>query len=680
MSRGGTNKRCVQMADVDAPIAPQTKKSRVESEGCQPDPAATLITATSRLEPRDWDKWVSASATRNYLINDPLLDYLAKYHYRISSLKKEYISTISKAINRRSGGFVEFIMEKGKEFEMEVMALLHRKLPQGVIVNIGGNSTNVRDEAKVKETMAAMNKGVPIIYSGVLHDEELEVYGIPDLLVRSDWFNDLVGTNPISKEDSKISAPLLGNPLRPGKPAGYHYRVVDIKFSTIPLRADGVRILNAGSFPAYKGQLWIYTTALGKMQGYEPPQAYILGRRWMYTSKGEKHRGYSCLEKLGVIDYADVDHEYIERTLKAVSWLRDLRENGDKWDIFARPAVRQELCPNMCNSHDYPWTEVKGVIAQETGEHTLLWMVGPHNRDLAHQQGVYKWTDPRCTPKVLGVNGAHTSKILQAILDINRNTQGKLIRPDVVANDDYDWQTQQPIEFYVDFEYLNDVFSDFAKMPVSEAKSLIFMIGVRSRVRPKKGTDPFSPPSSSTTRKTFKVSQLTFQEEKRICSEFSDYIRSESKAYKLKNPLMIHWSNAENWQWANAYDRHDGLERAWIPSSEDNDGRVDPRWFDLLKVFRSEPIVVKDALGFGLKAVAGALYKHGLIKTTWDKSSGCSDGTAAMMTAYYASKEAARLGVPLTDIPAYRDIEKYNEVDCAVLEEIVTLLRSRKSA
>ena len=88
---------------------------------------------------------------------------------------------------------------------------------------------------------------------------------------------------------------------------------------------------------------------------------------------------------------------------------------------------------------------------------------------------------------------------------------------------------------------------------------------------------------------------------------------------------------------------------------------------DLLQVFRQEPIVVKDALGFGLKEIAGALFSHGLIKTTWDKSSGCSDGTAAMMAAYNASKEAKRMGLAMSDIPLFRDIEKYNEVDCAVL-------------
>ena len=42
----------------------------------------------------------------------------------------------------------------------------------------------------------------------------------------------------------------------------YHYVVVDIKFSTLPLRADGVHLLNAGKFPAYKSQAWIYTQAL----------------------------------------------------------------------------------------------------------------------------------------------------------------------------------------------------------------------------------------------------------------------------------------------------------------------------------------------------------------------------------------------------------------------------------
>ena len=101
------------------------------------------------------------------------------------------------------------------------------------------------------------------------------------------------------------------------------------------------------------------------------------------------------------------------------------------------------MCPNMCNSHDYPWTDVKLSIALETKELTMLWMVGPKNREIAFKNGVYKWTDPKCTPKALGINGAHTARILQRILDVNRE-KGELVRPTFITNNDYQWQSRKP--------------------------------------------------------------------------------------------------------------------------------------------------------------------------------------------------------------------------------------------
>ena len=65
----------------------------------------------------------------------------------------------------------------------------------------------------------------------------------------------------------------------------YHYIVIDIKFSTLPLRANGKHLLNSGSYPAYKAQCLIYTDAIGLIQGYTSRYAFILGRRWKYTQK-----------------------------------------------------------------------------------------------------------------------------------------------------------------------------------------------------------------------------------------------------------------------------------------------------------------------------------------------------------------------------------------------------------
>lgn len=74
-----------------------------------------------------------------------------------------------------------------------------------------------------------------------------------------------------------------------------------------------------------------------------------------------------------------------------------------------------------------------------------------------------------------------------------------------------------------------------------------------------------------------------------------------------------------------------------------------PRWFDFLKeVVRAEPVVIRGALGFGLKAVANAMYEFGLIETHWD--AGPADGLGAMMGAWWCAREAERLGVGMSEL------------------------------
>ena len=53
-------------------------------------------------------------------------------------------------------------------------------------------------------------------------------------------------------------------------------------------------------------------------------------------------------------------------------------------------------------------------------------------------------------------------------------------------------------------------------------------------------------------------------------------------------------------------------------------------WFDFLtRVVREEPVVVRGAMGFGLKDVAQAMFNLGLIDTNWEQGPG--HGLGAMV-------------------------------------------------
>lgn len=576
-------------------------------------------------------EWISASATRNYTLKDPLLDWLKAFASADPRLKAKQTSEDS---------FTEMIMEQGCTFETEVYKLLTDRFP-GQIEHLHGTSANARESEKFAETVDAMKRGVPIIYSGVLHHESTRTFGIPDLIVRSDYLGKIIDTPPLTLRQEQVNAPLLGT----GK---YHYVIVDVKYTTLKLTANGVHLLNSGSIPAYKTQMYIYHRALSAAQGYNGGAAFLLGRGWSYTSKDETFSGDTCFGRLGTIDFTGIkiDKEVPGLADRAVDWVREVHQHGGGWDVF-KP-TRLEMYPNMSNNADWPWGDVKRQIATEIADISLLWMCGPKNREIAHSHGVTRWDDPRCTLDTLGIgeNAAYTRKILGCILDINRPDNPELISPTQVTI------PGATTELYVDFETTSNVFDDFSIMPHKGGAASIFMIG----------TGYIDGETKEWVYRAFTVKEFTPEEEERVCREFTEYVAGFGVDVSL-----FHWSHHESSQWSNVLERHESIFESWL--------QADAQWVDLLKVFKEYPIVVKGALGFGLKEVVKAMHSHGMIQCSYGESS-VGDGSDAMVIANRAAKEARAQGIAVNNSPSMKRIEQYNEIDCKVMMEIVRFLRT----
>ena len=230
----------------------------------------SLIVPANEL---DWEEWVSASSIHNFLLNDPLVDWLDRYGAARGFVRDDHLA----GYDPRSD-MATFIFRKGAEFEAAVVAHL-RTLTS--METVAAGPEHVRDLAKAQRTFELMIEGVPIIHQGVLRHAQTRTYGAPDLIVRSDILAHLF-PGAIDPAEGRIPAPDLRGP--------WHYRIVDIKFSTLHLKV-GRSLGNGGSSPAYKGQIYVYTRALGALQGYLPPLAYGLGRGWEQTIKGETLRG-----------------------------------------------------------------------------------------------------------------------------------------------------------------------------------------------------------------------------------------------------------------------------------------------------------------------------------------------------------------------------------------------------
>ena len=141
------------------------------------------------LRKRNLNLYVSASSVRNYLLNDPLLDYLKEYNiYSLEDQPRKRRRIINND-SILSSHYSSIIMNAGIEFENELIKLL---LKNHKIITVATNPSHSKSKDKFEETIELMRNGIEIIYQGVLHNTDNNTFGIPDLLVRSDYINILL--------------------------------------------------------------------------------------------------------------------------------------------------------------------------------------------------------------------------------------------------------------------------------------------------------------------------------------------------------------------------------------------------------------------------------------------------------------------------------------------------------
>lgn len=588
----------------------------------------------------DWGNMVAASSIRNYMLNDPLLDFLKEYNINSLSDVPSRIPNSKSNANYHIDIFTKHIMDSGIEFENELIELIKKSHK---VVKVADFIHSKKPE-KFQETINLMKQGVPIIYQGVLHDYENKTFGIPDLIVRSDYINKLMGYNVISDEEASLGSPNLKIP--------YHYKIIDIKHSNIPLRADGTHIMNSESIPAYKGQIYIYTVALNKVLGVEINKGYIWGKKYTWESCGVKYDETNFLNKLGVIDYDNIDSEYVTQTKNAVEWICTLRNEGSNWKLLPIPC-RGELFPNMKNEKDGQWRKLKNELNNAICEITNVWYCGIKRRQAAHSHQVYGWNDPKCNSKIMGFTPGKIASTVDQILSINRQTED-LIRPGLITYDRKNWKNTKSdtVEFYLDFETLNSNFGSIIKDGIIsyDSNQFIFMIGVGYSK------------NSQWIFKTFLLKSKTIESEMLMFTEFMDYIKAVLKTENKSKAKMYHWSFAEVGAYNSFKTRHS--------NKKISDSHIS--FYDLNKVFINEPVTVRGALDFSLKTIAKALNKHQLIDSVWDTSSPCSNGLNAMIL---ANNLYEKNPIDVDQEPIMKEIIYYNEIDCKVMWEIHNLIR-----
>ena len=588
----------------------------------------------------EWLDWVAAGETRNWCKNDLVLDWLNEYPTIHGFLRDDQLPGYDETFD-----LGRYLMQQGRAFEKAVLADLALRWQ---VVRITHRPDEARQLSAASATHEAMEAGVSIIAAGVLRDPQLRMFGVVDLLVRSDVLGQL------------CPGAFVGDPLELaaiGLSHGRHYRVVDVKFRTLDILKTTGGLSTSPSDLDTLAQAWVYNEALGRMQGYTPPASYVAGRAW----KQGDERGDRCWDRL-----ARVPHDTVVRgrgmdlrdvVQQAASWIRRVRTEGAEWRVLPLPSV-PELWPNMKADQDGPWHDAKARIATALADLTLLPRVNTTHRARAHGAGVTRWDDPRTSSGILGIGNEREAAIVDAVLTVNR-PGGDTVLPERMVVATQVWRQRPPVEMFVDFEFLPDLGDDFAAFPRKGGQSLIFQIGCGTYL------------GGKWRFRQFTVEDLALAAEARMIDAWLAHLRSVAAeaGCDIGQIRLVHWSPAETSNFERAYDnaraRHP--DRDWPALG----------WFDLLHdVVQAEPLVVRGAFSFSLKPIARSLRALGHIQTHW--GDGLADGAGAMAGAWNAAVEAKRKGVALGDTDAMGEIARYNEVDCRVMAEILDYLRRER--
>ena len=149
----------------------------------------------------DWQHWVSPGRTRNWMLDDPLLDWLHLFGESHGYAPKQETPGYKHELD-----FVQFVFQKGREFEAGILRLLQERC---AVTTIADDHQDIRRLNKAEETFCAMAEGAQIIYQGVLWDAHNLNYGSPDFLIRSDTLRELF-PEAIAEGEVSVSAPRLG--------------------------------------------------------------------------------------------------------------------------------------------------------------------------------------------------------------------------------------------------------------------------------------------------------------------------------------------------------------------------------------------------------------------------------------------------------------------------------------
>ena len=558
--------------------------------------------------------WVSVNMIKNWMLNDPIIDWLDMYGDKSMKDKKTDI-----------------------RFDFKLNLLVKKtNLFANIIVNLKNrfNVLSITDDKECSvtnfsKTVDAIKNKVEIIHNGVLHDNVNKLYGICDLIVRNDIIPQICQEYNFTQELNS-------------KDQNEYYSIVQFKYCTLELNKNSY-INKQESSNYYKGECILLQRILNNIMKINynlqnEKECYILAKN--IKKNKEKYIGF---KELGIIDICHKkDMDLSIEVDNALNWLKRLKDDGMNWDINKPTIV--ELYPNM-GANMNEWTNYKKILAHKVKEITLITGLGYDKRMSLFKLGICKWNNKEIISKYDNISG---------IIDINSN--GSLNNIIITDKNIFKNNNVKTLKLYIDFETINNYDTDYSiyksykdstTLDLISNNEMIYLIGMGWEENKK------------WVFKKFLVNNITHSEEKRIIIEWKNYMNDIMKKNNYTNIELYHWTNAECRMFNNSCLRHS--------ISSDLDSNY--KWIDLYMRFKNN-IYIKGAFDYSLKTIAKTMNKLNMIETKWEDEE--LNGLSTMIAVEYYNN----MGCGLHNIKEIEEIVKYNEVDCKVMWEMLNYIQS----
>ena len=505
--------------------------------------------------------WKSATSFGNSYRQDPCMDLIYKRHprtlgdfllprkkrvFRFSTLKK--VGKLPKKID--NDPTFDYVCSIGYNFEKDTLRRVRALYDNRLELSGPGMTAN----KKYALTYKAVRKGdVDLIIHGAVRNYSNQTFGYPDLIVKGKTLYRLGVHTPVDPD---------------------MYYVVDIKASTIDLRAGG-GITNCYSVLGYKSQIMIYTLALNEMQGNKKDSVgFVLAKKYKFLSGNT----YDSHQMLATIDFKTYDSSFLEFLPNAIKWLNWVDLYGD--DPNAVHPSEEMMLPNMKNTYNGPYTKIKEQYAEHIDELTRMWHIGVKERAVALGHKIRRLSDMKDVRKIGMSTESKTGRILQKMLN---TTHSDKIITIPTRNNVFDWRTRAEEEWFLDIETVDGA---------------VYMIGVR---RP----------------------------EGYICLASEALDVDGEKGILTELIMMMEKRMPDVWTWS-TYDYKVLMDRMGVH----NMAMPPSTWKDLCHVFKNSdnPICVKGALGYGLKEISRALSYYDYIPARYEGLK-CMNGLESIILA-----------------------------------------------